>query len=112
MADVPMSAVTHKPKCYVSVCAGCGRLDQSERSDTLTCSPACRVRAHRNGSLKALRAIALSLDIRPATILQCKAVIWLRPDLAEQLSNGKLTINAAQSQMRAAFLELLKEAMT
>lgn len=43
--------VTDKPKRYpyVFVCAGCHLLAHSERADTITCSPACRVKLSSTG---------------------------------------------------------------
>jgi hypothetical protein len=111
--ETPMSAVTDKPKRYsIYVCAGCRCVAESERSDTLTCSAACRVRAHRNGSLKELHAIARSMDVRPGAILRAEAIQALRPDLDVQLVSGRLTIDEAQPQVRLAFLELLKHRLT
>jgi hypothetical protein len=64
-----MTGVTYSSKRYISVCPGCDRLFDTERRDAMTCSPACRVRAHRSGELKRLRSIAKSLKVRPAGIL-------------------------------------------
>ena len=100
-----MSAVTDKPKRYsIYVCAGCGLLAESERSDVLTCSAACRVRAHRNGSLKALHALARSFEIRPGLISRAQAIQALRPDLEGQLMSGRLTPDEAQAQIRPEFI--------
>lgn len=101
-----MSAVTHTPKCYVFVCMGCGLLACSRRSDALTCSTQCRVKAHRNGSLQALRELAESIDVRPAMIRQALAVTTLRPDLEERITAGRMTIAEAQAHAWPAFLKL------
>lgn len=66
--------VTYSEKCYVMTCAGCGGMFEAERKDQLTCSPACRVKAHRNGSSKALRVLAESFDLKPSQILQAAAI--------------------------------------
>lgn len=102
-----MSAVTLKPKCYVFVCAGCDLLAASERSDALTCSTQCRVRAHRNGWLKTLHGIAGGMHISTASILQAKAVNQLRPDLVERLRDGKMTLDDTRPEVWAAFWSLL-----
>jgi hypothetical protein len=60
--------VTLNPKCYVFVCFGCDLLAISERSDALTCSTACRVRAHRTGRLKEVRSIAETWRTSPAVM--------------------------------------------
>ncbi len=103
-----MTRVTHKTKCYVFVCAGCHLLADSDRSDTLTCSPKCRVKAHRNGWLKTLRGIAAISHVHPSMILQAKAIRALRPDLQPQILAGTLTIEDAQPEIADAFWKLLK----
>jgi hypothetical protein len=95
---------------YVYACAGCGLLCESERRDTLTCSPACRVRAPRNGSLKTLRDIAKQWEIRPATIGQAQAVRELCPDLADRLRQGELKLDSPEI-MRAVYAEFVKRVM-
>jgi hypothetical protein len=102
--------VTLTSKCYAYVCIGCGALDQSERSDKLTCSTACRVRAHRNGELRHLRELASSLKILPASILQARAIEQLCPDTVQQIRNGRLTLEEAQPAANHAFLQLLLQA--
>jgi len=101
--------VTLKPKRYVYVCLGCGLLDETERPDRLTCSPACRVRAHRNGRLKLLRAHAKDHDVELSLMMQCEAVIRLRPDLADEIRAGRLEIDAAQPDLHRAFIALVFE---
>lgn len=101
------TAVTHKPKCYVFVCAGCDLLSQSERSDALTCSTQCRVRAHRNGWLKTLHGIADRMHISAASILQAKAVQQLRPDLADRMRAGTITLDDARPEVWSALWSLL-----
>lgn len=102
-----MSAVTHKPKCYVYVCVGCDLLNVSERSDVLSCSTKCRVRAHRNGSLQVLRGIAEGMDIPPALIKRAEAVQRLRPDLFHQVGAGKVTLDDIRTEVWSAFWSLL-----
>jgi hypothetical protein len=104
-----MSAVTDRPKCYVFVCVGCNLLAMSERSDTLTCSTKCRVRAHRNGSLERLRVLARAWDITPALIVQSQAIRCLRPDVADMCRAGTLTIREAQALIWPTFWDLLSQ---
>lgn len=99
-----MSDVTYSTKCYTYVCAGCGKLSQSNRRDQLTCSTACRVKAHRNGSIKALRDLAVSFDISPASIVQSKAIGALRPDLAEQISRREILFADAMRETNHALI--------
>lgn len=85
--------VTDRHKRYVFVCAGCDKLAESERSDAITCSTACRVRAHRNGSMKTLRAIAKVWDITPALIQRAAAIEELAPEFAGALLDGTRRID-------------------
>lgn len=92
---------------WTFICAGCKLLAQSERRHSITCSDACRVKAHRNGSAKVLRDLALSHDVNVGTIVQAGAIQALRPDLADEIWAGRLTIAEAQADMNRAFLALL-----
>ena len=80
------------PTPYVFVCAGCGLLAESTRSDALTCSRACRVRAHRNGALKQLRREATKGDVPPALMLQIAAALRLAPHLEKKVMSGRLKV--------------------
>ncbi len=102
--------VTLKPKRYrpwewVFVCAGCGLLACSERSDAITCSTACRVKAHRGTWLKEVKALAKALHIQPADILHSKAIVRLRPDFEELVRDGKLTIEGAMPEVYREFIK-------
>jgi len=77
---------------YLFVCAGCGLIWISERSDALTCSVACRVRAHRNGYLKSLRADAKREGVPVGGIGQMEAIMRLCPHLEAPLAAGKKEI--------------------
>lgn len=90
--------VTLKAKCYTFICLGCGLLAQSERSDAVTCSPACRVRAHRNGAAAENRLLAKKIDVPIGMMGQVKAVITLRPDLAERIRIGEIEVDDAETQ--------------
>jgi hypothetical protein len=96
---------------HMYVCAGCGLLDLAERRDQLTCSTACRVRAHRNGALRRLRAEAERLDVRPAGILQAGAVDRLDPTVADNVLRGELTLAEAQRLVWPKFRRLFMEAI-
>lgn len=105
-----MSGVTLSRKCYVFVCAGCNLLAESSRSDAMTCSGSCRVRAHRSGSLSRLRQNAALMKIRPSSIQQASALLLLRPDLEAEVMVGRLTLDEAQPMAAQAFARLLMEA--
>jgi hypothetical protein len=100
-------SVTHRPKCYVYVCVGCNLLDHSERSDQLTCSPACRVRAHRNGSLQTLHALAKTHEVTPASIQQAAAVQRLATHIGDQVMARVIDHAEAQRQVWPIFWSLL-----
>ena len=98
-------AVTLATKCYVFICLGCAQLETSERSDRLTCSTACRVRAHRNGRLQMVRAAARTQRIPPALLPQCHAIKVLRPDLAAEILVGRVDIEDIRAEIYQAFIE-------
>lgn len=97
---------------YIFACIGCGRLHESNRKDRLTCSGQCRVRAHRNGSLKALRDLARRCDVKPGGILRAQALCDLRPDLAELVRTGERSLDTTDRDVRAAFFKRLMQVAT
>ena len=100
--------VTLRRKCYVSVCLGCDGLFTTARADTLTCSPACRVRVHRHPeALASLRTTAKRLDITAASILRAAAIDRVRPDLVAAIRAGSLTLDDAQPEVWRAFWDRL-----
>ena len=101
--------VTLKPKCYTFICLGCGLLAQSSRSDTVTCSPACRVRAHRTGPAAENRLLAQKIKVPIGMMGQVKAVIALRPDLAERIRCGEIEIDQTQREMAQAFWAIARK---
>lgn len=101
--------VTLNPKRYIFVCAGCGCLDESERSDALTCSNACRVKAHRSGNLKRLRAAAKELEVSPAAIQQSKAAASLVLDAYDRIMSRRDTLDTMRDEVARAFDRLLLE---
>jgi hypothetical protein len=96
---------------YIYVCAGCGLLDAATRRDQMTCSGACRVRAHRSGELRRLREDAKEGEIRPAGILQAAAVARLAPELGDRIMQGELSLDEAQRLMLPAFRALVARAV-
>jgi hypothetical protein len=102
--------VTLKPKCYASVCVGCEKLFIAERSDALTCSGSCRVRAHRNGSLRRLRELAAAPMFRvpPSGIQHCRAIRLLLPHAGADIASGKRTPDELQPKAIAALLEIVR----
>ena len=102
-------SVTVKPKCYTKICCGCNMLFQSERSDALTCSTRCRVQAHRNGSLKELRARAELWRIHPSLISMAHAVRLLCPELSARIEAGEVELEEAevQAEVSRAFIAVL-----
>ena len=104
------TTVTLKPKCYVFVCAGCDLLEQSQRNDALTCSPACRVRAHRSGVLRKLRDTAKSIHVPPAMLLQAAAIKRLSPETAAAVASGAIELDEAQRRIWPIFWDLLVKA--
>lgn len=101
------STVTVRSKCYIFVCAGCCLLAESSRKDTLTCSTACRVKAHRSGKLADIKRVAASFEISAALILQAKAAQMLVPELAAKVAQGTLTFDDIRADVQKAFLALV-----
>lgn len=106
---------------YIYVCAGCDLLAKSERSDCMTCSPACRVRAHRSGAIKRLRVIAAQWHLpNPAIILHAKASERLLPDREAEMrrragertprQEAKASFFKDQPDIRKAFVKRVFEA--
>ena len=83
-----MRPVTYSSKRYVTVCVGCECLFDTVRCDQMTCSPACRVRAHRNGSMARRRSLADFMQCDPAGIGFAGAMLILRPDLEARIMSG------------------------
>jgi hypothetical protein len=88
------------------VCEGCGLMFGTQRKDQLTCCTACRVKAHRNGSLKALRKMAESFDLEPGQILQAAAIDKL--GLGDLAMHGDLKLNG-DPRVSKAFNKLVFE---
>ncbi|MBC7160168.1 MAG: hypothetical protein H5U21_09000 [Porphyrobacter sp.] len=102
---------------WVFICAGCGSIAMSDRSDKTCCDSTCRVRAMRNGSLHGWRARALMAGLvddrtgKPlvACLLQAEAIERLRPDdLGKQIMAGEMTIAQAQPEMVREWWRLVK----
>jgi len=108
-----MTDVTTKAKCYTFACVECGLLSQSTRSDAITCSTACRVRANRNGSAEALRAIADGAKTSPGLVQRYKAIKFLLPDFVQRLHTGELEIDAPEVRraLNRAFVAVLDNAI-
>lgn len=106
-----MKAVTPTPKRYVVLCAGCDLLFDTSRRDAMTCSPACRVRFHRNPKRREwLRREADAAGLHPAGILQGAASDTLCPALVTAVLSHTCSIadleaavwRAYQTRVRAA----------
>ena len=100
-------------KRYIYVCAGCDLLAESSRSHTTTCSPACRVRAHRSGELKRLQQFIVRQGggTTPARILQWSALDRLCPELHGPIRAHTITESDAYAIVRNAFDKVLHAQM-
>lgn len=117
----PRRHVTLHDKRYVYVCWACDDLADSGRPDAVTCSPACRVWLHRHPDhrepleMATAHANALGADdcvIPPAMILQHKAIVRLRPDLADEIKAGKRSVDDCRADVYQAYLEIIVRAAT
>ena len=86
--------VTLKPKCYVFVCASCGLLAESYRSDALTCSIACRVKAHRDGKIQRLKKLLGGNEVKLSLVLRVNAAVKLIPELHDRIMNDGVSIDS------------------
>ena len=111
-----MSDVTGIGKRYIYLCAGCDLLYESKRIDKMTCSNACRVKAHRNGMLKGLQDLAKGLGITdkrtgkpfPAKIAHISAIAELCPELMPKLDAQEVTVYEAMPATVSKYRELVK----
>lgn len=95
---------TYSRKRYVSVCPGCDGLFEAARADQVACSPACRVRIHRDPELtRVRRQLADHMAVSLAAMLRCSALRRLCPELEAPIMAGTLTLEDAQPQVLAAF---------
>lgn len=105
-------SVTFRYKCYVVECAQCELLFASNRKDKLTCSGACRVKAHRHGTIKKLVEFCSKFpmgEISPGEILQANAVSKLRPDLAKRIAHGEATFKDVRGEVWRSYWNLVEE---
>ena len=106
--------VTLKPKCYINLvytCPGCGLLFPPGRSDMVTCSGACRVKAHRNGNLRRLRALAASADIPFVMYLRCEAIKLLCPHLVPEIMLERIKLEDTRAEVWAAYWSRIQWAL-
>lgn len=106
-----MSAVTVPRKCYVFVCAACWLLADTRRAHTITCSPACRVRLHRNPEkLARLQRDAELHHVTVAMILQGAAIDMLCPELGNEILAGAKTFDDVRLDVYRAYLDRVRAA--
>ncbi|NRP22390.1 hypothetical protein LPJGGPFB_05649 [Ensifer adhaerens] len=103
--------VTYSRKRYISVCVGCDLLFETVRKDQVTCSGACRVKAHRNGALKALNAHAKAFKVPRCGIGFSRAIGLLRPDLRKQVASGEVDMIDIMPDLCDAFDELARQVL-
>jgi len=93
--------VTVSSKRYIAVCRGCDLMFETSRKDQLTCSDACRVKAHRNGSLKALRDFCKAFDIEPHMLVQADAA--KRLGLNDKVMSREIELDGNPQIVRAFY---------
>ena len=106
-------------KRNIFVCAGCDGLAHSARSDATTCSPGCRVKANRNGTLAKLRADALRFGLvhhrtnKPdvAGILRAAAISRLCPEHDAAIQRGEVTTSEIQPKALARLDRIIAESL-
>jgi hypothetical protein len=104
--------VTYSRKRYVGVCFGCAKLFLSVRRDQACCSPSCRVKAHRNGSLKRAQEACKAHDLSggPAQISHHEAADALLPDFRDRvMADRDFDIEDVRDEIYAALEEIIRE---
>ncbi|HEX7349069.1 MAG TPA: hypothetical protein VF264_05430 [Rhodanobacteraceae bacterium] len=105
-----MTPVTDKPKRYSRVfeCIACGRLADSQRSDAITCSPACRVWLHRHPErLDAIKRTCAGPGIPVAMLQEANAIRALLPDTSDRIARGEVEMEDVRGDVWRAFWALL-----
>lgn len=93
-------------KRYIITCAVCDLLAEVSRKGAFTCSGRCRVQLHRHPEkMQSLQQAAEAWKVPVFSILQAGAVRKLRPDLAEQIEAGKLSLDDVQNEMVSALVK-------
>lgn len=83
-----MKAVTDRAKRYVFACFACNGFGVSTRKDSLTCSPRCRVRLHRDPEAREqLEFVRAELGISPGYFARSMAARRIAPELMEKHRN-------------------------
>lgn len=104
--------VTYSRKRYIFVCAGCDRLADTTRKDTLTCSPACRVAANRSGNIQRLKQDARRYAITASMILQAAAAWQLMPDaMNDKLGDADFIFDDLNADLQKKFDALVSRAI-
>jgi hypothetical protein len=98
-----VTGVTYSGKCYISVCVGCDLLFEAVRSDQITCSGACRVRAHRGTRLVDLRRLADTMHTDVADMMRTAALSRLCPELEPEIMSGAITLDDALPDLKRAY---------
>ena len=91
----------------VFACVVCDCLTETLRSHSITCSPACRVKLHRNPELaESDEGIAQTMDVPLPTMLDARAVRLLEPevgDLPDRIYAGTITLVGAADEIHSAY---------
>ncbi|WP_155927141.1 hypothetical protein [Mesorhizobium sp. L2C085B000] len=109
--QMPNSHVTYSSKCYVTVCVGCDDMFQTSRRDQMTCTGACRVRAHRNGSMTRRKAVCAITKAEPVTLGWAMALSRLCPHLEPAMLAGELEFEDIMPDLNRAFVARVYEAL-
>ncbi|MEQ9002333.1 MAG: hypothetical protein RIE74_02090 [Pseudomonadales bacterium] len=87
-------------------------LADSNRRDTLTCSTACRVRAHRTGAMREFRTAAEDANVPPWLLAQVAAAMRLGSEFSERIRRGKdIDDDDFREDVCNAFDEVLQAAL-
>ncbi len=96
------------PKCYIVPCIVCLQLYPAYRTDSKTCSGACRVRLKRHGPdrYRLFDRVAELFDTDPFLVRRARAVELLRPDLLDRIKAGALSLDECADAVAEALWQL------
>lgn len=106
------AAVTVSRKCYVVPCVVCRLLYPAHRTNSRTCSGACRVRLHRGfvdtfEQAAAHTARLYGWKVAPFDIRRTHAALELCPDRDADVAAGRVELDDIDADVVAAFWRLV-----
>lgn len=103
--------VTLRRRCYVVPCVACRGLYVAHRTDSRTCSGACRIALHRSADLGShWEAAARFADVDSFTVRRADAVARLLPERLADLRTGVADLDDLLDDLHRAWWRRIEEA--